>query len=53
MSQENSEPYININLTSEPEKHDQEQTPEKNNIDIICIKTGKHKFKILICLHRI
>ena len=29
MSQENSEPYININLTSEPEKHDQEQTPEK------------------------
>ena len=43
MSTENSEPDLNIPLTSEPEK----QSPENSNFDIMCAKFGQQQDKNL------
>lgn len=43
MSKENLEPDFNIPLTSKPDKDDQKQAPENNNIDIMCAKIGQQQ----------
>ena len=47
MSSENSEPDINIPLTSEPEEHDLKQTPENSNIDIMFAKLRQQQIENL------
>lgn len=43
MSTENLEPYFNIPLTSKPDKDNQKQAPENNNIDILSAKIGQQQ----------